>query len=118
MELAISAVFLAAFYAARETAGEGGRATPAAIALAAASIGALVVWLVIYARWHLTHDEFERLIELRAVALAAGTMIVALTGYGLVEFLFDAPSLPVVFAAPVFSIAYGIVRLLMARAYR
>jgi len=118
IELAISAGFLATFFAAREMAGEGGRATPAAIALAAACVGALVVWLVIYVRWHLTHDEFERLVELRAVALAAGAMIVAMTGYGIVELIFDAPPIPVVFAAPVFSLAYGIVRLIIGRAYR
>lgn len=118
IELAISAVFLASFFAAERAAQGGEVATPAAIAFLAMSIGALVLWLVVYIRWHLRHDEFERLLELRAVAIAAGVMIVAMTGWGLAELIFRVPALPVVFAAPVFTLAYGVVRLLISRAYR
>ncbi|MFN3960728.1 MAG: hypothetical protein ACK4NP_12555 [Parvularculaceae bacterium] len=66
------------------------------IAFLALSIGALLMWLVFCIRWRLTHDEFERLVEL----------------------IFGAPALPVVLAAPIFSIAYGVVRFMLGRAYR
>lgn len=113
LELALGLAFLACVFIA-ERLGRGG----AAIAAIAAAVGVLTAWFVFYIRWHLSFDEFERTLELKAIALAAGVVIVAASGWGLAELILAAPAAPIVFVAPAFSVVYGIVRLLMGRAYR
>ncbi len=113
LELALALAFLACVFFA-ESAGQGA----AAIAAIAAAVAVLAAWFVFYIRWHLSFDEFERTLELQAIALAAGIVIVAASGWGLAEMILDAPAAPIVFVAPAFSTVYGIIRILMGRAYR
>lgn len=115
-EIALSLLFLALVIAADKGVEAGGGPAPLAATLAAA--GVLAAWFFIYVRWHLTHDEFERTLELQSVALAAGVTIVGATALGLFEMILGAPGLPVVFIAPAFSAVYAIVRILIGRAYR
>ncbi len=113
LELALGISFLACVFIA-ERLGRGG----AAVAAIAAAVAVLAAWFVIYIRWHLSFDEFERTLELKAIALAAGVVIVAASGWGLAELILGAPAAPIVFVAPAFSVVYGIIRILMGRAYR
>lgn len=83
-----------------------------------AAAGVLAAWFFVYVRWHLTHEEFERALELQSVALAAGVTIVAATVVGLFEMILGAPGLPIIFIAPAFSVIYAAIRILMTRAYR
>ncbi|HBS33401.1 MAG TPA: hypothetical protein DEA40_16990, partial [Parvularcula sp.] len=80
--------------------------------------GVLAVWLLVYIWWHRSFDEFERGLELKAIALAAGIIIVAASGWGLAELVLDAPTAPIVFIAPAFSVVYATIRMLIGRAYR
>ncbi len=117
VEVALSLAFLAFVVIADRTADAGG-AGPAAVAAVVAAAGVLAAWFFVYVRWHLTHDEFERTLELQSVALAAGVTIVAATVVGLFEMILGAPGLPIVFIAPAFSVVYSVVRILMIRSYR
>lgn len=117
VEVALSLAFLA-FVIIADRAVEAGGASPAAVAAVVAAAGVLAAWFFVYVRWHLTHDEFERTLELQSVALAAGVTIVAATVVGLFEMILGAPGLPVVFIAPAFSIIYAAIRILINRAYR
>lgn len=113
IELALGGVFLAfVFFADR--AGSGA----ASAAAVAAAVGVLAVWLLVYIWWHRSFDEFERGLELKAIALAAGIIIVAASGWGLAELVLDAPTAPIVFIAPAFSVVYATIRMLIGRAYR
>lgn len=113
LELALGLLFLACVFLAKR-AGAGA----AAFAAVAAAVAVLTAWFVFYVRWHLSFDEFERALELRAIALAAGVVIVAASGWGLAEMILNAPAAPIVFVAPAFSVVYASVRMLMGRAYR
>lgn len=118
VEVALSLVFLALVIIADDAATGPGGAGSASIAAVVAAAGVLAAWFFIYVRWHLTHDEFERTLELQSVALAAGLTIVAASAFGLFEVFLGGPSLPVVFIAPAFSVVYTVVRMLMTRLYR
>jgi hypothetical protein len=117
VEVGLSLAFLAFVFVAARAADAGGRG-PAAVAAVIAATLVLAAWFFVYVRWHLTHDEFERTLELQAVAMAAGVTIVAATAAGLFEMILGTPGLPIVFVAPAFSVIYTVVRLLMTRAYR
>lgn len=117
VEVGLSLAFLAFVFIAARAVDAGGRG-PAAVAAVVSAALVLAVWFFVYVRWHLTHDEFERTLELQSVALAAGVTIVAATAAGLFEMTLGTPGLPIVFVAPVFSLIYTVVRLLMTRAYR
>jgi hypothetical protein len=75
-------------------------------------------WTYVYVRWRLSHDEFERTLELQSVALGAGLMILGGTILGLFKLLLEGPRVPIAFIAPAFSALYAIVRMLISRSYR
>ncbi len=118
IEIAFSLAFLALVMVAGRAAKDGADGGPASIAAVVAAALVLAAWFFIYVRWHRSHDEFERTLELQSVALAAGVTIVGATAFGLFEVFLGGPSLPIVFIAPVFSLVFGAVRILMTRAYR
>jgi hypothetical protein len=117
IEVGLSLAFLAFVFFAGRAVDAGGRG-PVAVAAVVAAALVLAAWFFVYVRWHLTHDEFERTLELQSVALAAGVTIVVATAAGLFEMILGTPGLPIVFVAPAFSVVYTVVRLLMTRAYR
>lgn len=116
IELGFSLAFLA-FVAIADGAVEAGRRS-ASVAAVIAAAGVLAAWTYIYVRWHLSHDEFARTLELKSVALGAGLTILAATALGLFELILGAPRVPIVFIAPAFSAAYAVVRILISRTYR
>lgn len=116
IELAFSLAFLALVVAADNAAEAGGKAAPVAAVIAAA--GVLAGWTYVYVRWHQSHDEFERTLELKSVALGAGLTILAATILGLFELILGGPRVPIVFIAPAFSAFYAAVRMLISRTYR
>lgn len=116
IELAFSLAFLALALAADGAAEAGGG--PSSVAAVVAAAGVLAVWTYIYVRWHLSHDEFERTLELQSVALGAGLTILAATVLGLFELILGGPRVPIVFIAPAFSVIYVTVRMLISRTYR
>jgi hypothetical protein len=118
VELALSIAFIALVLVAGRIVDAEGKESAAALAAIIAAAGVLAAWFLIYVRWHLTHDEFERRLELQSVALGAGVTIVLATALGLAEMVLGGPSLPIVFVAPAFSLVYSAVRLVMGRAYR
>lgn len=115
-EIAFSLAFLAFVITAGNAAEAEGRA--AALAAVIAAAGVLAAWTYLYVRWHLSHDEFERTLELQSVALGAGLTILAATIVGMVELVMGGPKVPIVFIAPVFSVFYAAVRILISRGYR
>lgn len=117
IEIVLSLTFLALVLVAGRAAKDGA-AGPGSIAAVIAAALVLAAWFFVYVRWHLSHDEFERTLELQSVALAAGVTIVGATVVGLFEMILGGPSLPVVFIAPSFSLVYAAVRILITRAYR
>lgn len=116
IELGFSLAFLALVLVADKAVEAGGRSASAAAVIAAA--GVLAAWIYVYVRWHLTHDEFERTLELQSVALGAGLTIIAATALGLFEFILGGPRVPIFFIAPAFSVFYAAVRILITSAYR
>jgi hypothetical protein len=116
IELAFSLAFVALILFADNAAEAGGGAAPLAAVIAAA--GVLAAWTYVYVRWHLSHDEFERTLELQSVALGAGLTILAGTVLGLFELVLGGPRVPIAFIAPAFSAFYAIVRILISRSYR
>lgn len=116
IELAFSLAFVALTMLAGDVAEAGRDVAPVAAVIAAA--GVLAAWTYFYVRWHLSHDEFERTLEVQSVALGAGLTILAATILGLFELVLGGPSVPIVFIAPAFSAFYVAVRILISRAYR
>jgi hypothetical protein len=116
IEFAFSLAFVALVLFADGSVEAGGGAAPLVAVIAAA--GVLAAWTYVYVRWHLSHDEFERTLELQSVALGAGLAILGATILGLFELVLGGPRVPIVFIAPGFSIVYAIVRLLLAARYR
>jgi hypothetical protein len=117
-EFALAATFVASVRAAdhfAETAGPGA-ALPAVFA--GAAIVALAAWFAAYVFWHRRLDEFERVIEERAIALAAGATILFAAAWGVLEVTLDAPDFPIALLAPAFALVYAAVRFVISSGYR
>lgn len=110
--------FVALAHVGAHAAKTDGPHAPAAVGAIALAACVFVGWSIMYVRWHRALDEFERILELRAVAIAGGAIIVAATVWGLAETTLGAPRPPLVLIAPLFSALCWSVRLLMRSAYR
>lgn len=116
-EIAVSAAFLAAVFAAKTVSNPRTDGALQAL-LVAAAIAALCVWFYIYIRRYRGLDEFEKLLELKATSFAGGCVILFVTSWGLMEVLLGAPDFPIVMAAPLFSIVYVSARLRISADYK
>ena len=110
--------FIAPVFVAGRAAPEGGGVTALSVAALVFAVAVLAAWCYFYVRWHLSHDEFERALEAKAVALAGGITILGATSIGFAELLFGGPIVQIVFIAPAFSVVYAIARFAISRSYR
>lgn len=117
-EVAMSIAFLAAVFTADHFANAGPAAFGIASVCVAAAIAILVFWFMLYFRRHRALDEFERVVELRALAIAGAGAVLFATSWGVAEIILAAPDFPPAMLAPMFSIFYVLARLRIASDFR
>jgi hypothetical protein len=76
---------------------------------AAGPVSLLVLWAWEFFRVIRAQDEMMQAIQLRAVALAAGLVLLGASLWGIPERLLDAPRFPVFLLLPLFAVVYGVV---------
>lgn len=112
-EAALAMAFLAAVFAAeRLKAGSSGGIAPVAAVLLAA--GVLALWFFTYTAWHRTLDEFERKVQLLALALAGGGVVWLAALWGVVETVLCGPDLPLFLLAPIFALLYAAIHIVLS----
>lgn len=109
----IGAVFAAAYF----SEGEQGALGMTAICVAGA-ISILAAWFIFYLKRYADMDEFERLVELRSVALAGGCVVLFTASWGVAEIMLNAPDFPLALVAPLFSVLYVLFRMRMSAGFR
>lgn len=117
-ELALGLAFLAAIFGADHFAERAQPAQNLAAACVVAAIGVLALWFAVYFAYYRWLDEFERNLEVRAIALAGGVAVWLAAAWGLIEVFLGGPDFPIAFLAPVFSAIYAIIRTLFSLRYR
>lgn len=74
---------------------------------AAGPISLLLVWAWEFFRVIRAQDEMMQTMHLRAVAIAAGLVLLAASLWGILERLLDVPDFPLSLLLPVFAAVYG-----------
>jgi hypothetical protein len=74
---------------------------------AAGPVALLLVWAWEFFRVIRVQDEMMQAIHLRAVAIAAGLVLLGASLWGIPERLLDAPELPASMLLPIFAVVYG-----------
>lgn len=116
VESAFGIAFIAAVFAANRFS-DGGSALLASGAVAAA-IFILGFWYFQYVGFYRSLDEFERVLELKAMAIAGGVVIWIAAASWLVEAFLGAGELQMIFLAPIYSVVYVIARAVVSSGYR
>ncbi len=111
-------VFVASTFIADALAEQFGGQGPRAVAAALLPALALTLWWAVYIVRLRHMDEFERNIEYRALAVAAGAAFWIATVWGVLQAFASAPELPLHFIAPLGALAYGAARFIMGLSYR
>jgi len=70
------------------------------------AVAILALWFAHYVRAHRALDEFERKIDLQALALAGGGAVVFATAWGIAKLILGAPDILIVMSAPLYSLIY------------
>lgn len=118
--IAVESVFGIAYVAAVLAANrfsDSGSALLASGAVAAA-IFILGFWYFQYVGFYRSLDEFERVLELKAMAIAGGVVIWIAAASWLVEEFLGASQLRMVLLAPVYAVVYLIARVAISLGYR
>lgn len=110
-ELALATAFISSLFGARYF-------SAGTVAFAFMAVGALALWFAAHVMWHRRLDEFERDIELRALALAGGVVVLFAATWGIFETLLSAPDFPIALLAPLFAGIFAIGRFFLLSDYR
>ncbi len=80
---------------------------------ALALISIVAIFFVFWAHWRfaIELDEFLRLIQIKATLFAIGCVLIIVSGWGQLERLADAATLPVFWLLPIFWAAQGLATL-------
>lgn len=63
-------------------------------------------------------DELERQIELQAITISCGGLLLAATGWGLLVTYLEVPRFPLEFSLPLAVVVWALTRLVVSRRYR
>lgn len=105
-ECVMALLFVGAFLAAEEWAGEAG----AALSLALGALPALVitVWGLLAARRVLALEEFERRVAVNALAITLLVTVWLVTAWGLLAQFAGVPAFPSIFVAPLAALVWQV----------
>jgi hypothetical protein len=117
VDFAIAAAFIAAMIVARRVT-DGEASLPVRWLAAGLPIIVVTVWWLYLAREIRKLDEFQRAVQMRALAIASAITLWITTVWGLVFHFVGGPMLPLVFVAPLGALIFGVIQQVIFFRYR
>lgn len=117
-ELALAVAFPALVMAADSFSSVSHPQTAISALFVALAVATLALWFAHYVRGHRELDEFERKIDLQALAIAGGGAVLFATSLGVAKLILGAPDILIVMAAPIYSLIYIVTRYFALSAFR
>lgn len=87
----------------------------AVYALLVLPVGAILLWMWGLWRYVGEIDEFLRSIQIKSIMYGLAILMAVTSGWGLLEFYSDVPKLPIFYAMPMFTMAYGIAHMIISK---
>lgn len=75
----------------------------------------ILLWMWGMWRYVTEIDEFLRSIQVKSIMYGLAIMLAITSGWGLLEFYSDVPKLPIFYAMPIFTGAYGIAHIIITK---
>jgi len=117
-ELTLAAAFLTSVKAADWYSSQANSQTVMSAVFVALAVAMLALWFIHYVRGYRALDEFEKKIDLQALAIAGGGAALFATSWGIVKLMLGAPDILIVMAAPFYSLIYIAARFFALSSFR